>query len=122
MDRIVPGDDFPSAWDAGCSDFLRLLLAQDLASPDVYRHGLESLERESQAVFHREFSGLSAEEQDDLLASVEVGSVVTPWDVSPGLFFKNLVQHTMEGYYGDARNGGSSASEAWRMIGFEVTG
>jgi hypothetical protein len=122
MDRVVPADADLGAWDAGCGEFLTHLLDEGLADREFYRKGLDSLDAEAQAAFHEGFARLSSEEQDDLLSWVEVGSVSVPWPVSPGLFFRTLVKNTMEGYYGNRRNGGNREPESWKMIGFEVTG
>jgi gluconate 2-dehydrogenase gamma chain len=122
MDRVVPADTDQGAWEAGCGDFLIRLLEDDLADRDLYRKGLDSLDNEANQVFHTSFDRLTSEEQDDLLTSVEVGSVSTRWAVLPGLFFRTLVKNTMEGYYGSPGNGGNREALAWKMIGFEVTG
>jgi hypothetical protein len=122
MDRVIPVDDFPGAWDAGCGDFVTRLLEEDLADPNLYRQGLDALDAESQAHFLTDFADLAPEEQDELLAGVEVGSVGATWPVLPGLFFRTLVQHVMEGYYGNPQNGGNRDEASWQMIGFEVSG
>jgi hypothetical protein len=42
--------------------------------------------------------------------------------VEPALFFRRLVEHSMEGFYGDPGNGGNKNGAAWDMIGFRVRG
>ena len=122
MDRIVPADEHAGAWDAGCGEFLNQLLEQGLADAALYRGGLDGLESEAQRASKTSFSALSPELQDDLLAAVEAGSIQTAWAVSPGAFFRTLVRNTMEGYYGNAANGGLREAETWKAIGFEVKG
>ena len=89
---------------------------------DSYRTCLEALDAEAQARTHRPFAALDPHAQDALLAAVEKGQTVTSWPVDPALFFRILVDHAMEGYYGDPANGGNRDGIAWRMIGFEVRG
>ncbi len=122
MDRVVPADTDQGAWEAGCGDFLIRLLEDDLVDRELYRSGLDSLDKEANELYQNSFDKLTSDEQDDLLTSVEVGSVFTRWSVFPGLFFRTLVKNTMEGYYGSSRNGGNRDGLAWQMIGFEVTG
>jgi gluconate 2-dehydrogenase gamma chain len=52
---------------------------------------------------------LRSEQQDQILAHLEEKR-------SP--FFALLVEHTMQGFYGDPRHGGNRDRVGWRMIGF----
>ena len=122
MDRIIPADGYVGAWDAGCGEFVDQLLQQGLVEVTIYQQGLDGLENEAQQAYHQAFTVLSPEEKDELLSSVEAGSVQTAWAFSPSLFFRTLVRNTMEGYYGDAANGGLRQAATWKAIGFEVTG
>ena len=45
---------------------------------------------------------------------------MSSWPVDPAEFFRNVIEHVMEGYYSDPGNGGNRDSIAWRMIGFEA--
>ena len=50
MNRIIPQDDFPDAWEAGVGNYLARQFKRDLGSQvENYRLGLETLEAESQA-------------------------------------------------------------------------
>ena len=123
VDRIIPPDEFPGGWDAGVGVYLERQLQHDLRPQlDTYRAGLDALEAEALAVAGLNFAALDPPAQDALLARVEAGDVRTVWPVAPALFFSMLVDHAMEGYYGDPGNGGNRDAIAWRMIGFEVRG
>jgi hypothetical protein len=119
MDRVIPPDDYPGAWEAGAGDYLLGQFDRDLAGMvETYRAGLDALDVAAQAAGGAGFPELDTATQDALLARIEAG------EVSPELarFFALLVEHTMEGYYSDPGNGGNRDAVAWRMIGFEVRG
>jgi hypothetical protein len=119
IDRIIPPDDYPSGWEAGVGDYLARQLAGDLASVlDTYQSGLDQLDIAAQATAGADFADLTPDAQDALLTAIEAGAQGD--DLAR--FFRLLVAHTMEGYYGDPGNGGNRDQVAWRMIGFEVRG
>jgi gluconate 2-dehydrogenase gamma chain len=121
MNRIIPPDDFPGAWEAGAGDYVLRLLAGDLPQfMIVYQQGLDALDAEAQAVHQTSFAALNPVTQDMLLSYIERGQVQTIWPLDPAEFFRLLVDHTMEGYYSDPGNGGNHDGAAWGMIGFEV--
>ena len=120
MNRIIPQDDFPDAWEAGVGNYLARQFERDLRSQvDTYHLGLEALEAESQAFAGRGFSDLDASAQDLILSRLEAGQATSSWPVNPAEFFHMVIEHVMEGYYSDPGNGGNRDSIAWRMIGFE---
>lgn len=123
LDRLIPPDEFPGAWEAGVGDYLFGQFAGDLQNvlPD-YRAGLDSLDREAFANHAVGFVELDADTQGILLSSVERGEVAAEWSVEPRRFFRQVVQHAHEGYYGDPGNGGNRFGVGWQMIGFTVRG
>jgi gluconate 2-dehydrogenase gamma chain len=123
MNRIIPPDEYPGAWDAGAGDYLFGLLKRDLPQLVVtYGQGLDALDEEAKAVYNAGFAALDAAVQDALLSQIERGAVKIIWPIDPAAFFRMLVDHTIEGYYSDPGNGGNRDQAAWRMIGFEVRG
>jgi hypothetical protein len=119
LDRIIPPDDFPGAWEAGVGEYLRRQFSGALA-PLVgeYEAGLDVLDSAARTASGRDFAALTEGEQDALLAAIETGAH------GPALaaFFATLVTHAIEGYYSDPGNGGNRDGVAWTMIGFEVRG
>ena len=123
VDRIIPADQFPSVWEAGVGDYLLRQLQTELQPRLLaYRAGLDALDREAQIVAGRHFADLDAAMQDEILVWIEAGEVAATWPVKPVIWFRMLVEHAMEGYYGDPGNGGNRDAVSWRMIGFEVRG
>jgi len=120
VNRIIPADDYPSAWDAGVDDYLEQQFEKDLLPFFAdYCAGLASLEAESLARFDRSFGSLADDQQDEILAHVELGNVLTAWAVSPRVFFKLLADTTAQGYYSEPEQGGNRNQVSWAMIGFE---
>ena len=119
MNRIIPPDDFPDAWEAGVGEYLARQFEGDLgAQVETYRFGLEALEAEAQAVVGKGFTALDPSVQDTILEWLEAGQAQTAWPVEPTHFFHMVIEHVMEGYYSDPGNGGNRDAIAWRMIGF----
>lgn len=120
VDRIIPPDDYPGAWQAGVSDYLARQFAGDLAPVlDVYRAGLRALDAEASARFGQGFAQLTPAQQDEVLRRVEAGELLTTWQVSPTRFFDLLVNTTAEGFYSDPAQGGNRDNVSWLMTGFE---
>jgi len=120
MNRIIPQDEFPDAWEAGVGNYLARQFARDLRSQvETYHLGLEALEAESQAFARKSFTELDTSAQDVILSRLEAGQVTLSWLVNPAEFFPMVIEHVMEGYYSDPGNGGNRESIAWQMIGFK---
>ena len=120
MNRIIPQDDFPNAWDAGVGNYLSRQFERDLQyQVENYRLGLETLEAESQVYAGKSFTQLDAPTQDMLLSRIETGQITLSWSVNPTEFFHMVIAHVMEGYYSDPGNGGNFHLIAWQMMGFE---
>jgi hypothetical protein len=120
MNRIIPQDDFPDAWEAGVGDYLGRQFERDVRSQvETYHLGLAALEAESQAFAGKGFTELDTSAQDGILSLLEAGQVTLSWPVNPTEFFHMVIEHVMEGYYSDPGNGSNRDSIAWRMIGFE---
>ena len=120
VDRIIPPDDYPGAWQAGAGDYLARQFESDLRPVLAdFCAGLIALEAESVARYQQRFDLLAEEEQDKVLGAIEAGEVLTAWEVSPSLFFNLLVRTTAEGFYSDPEQGGNRNGVSWTMTGFE---
>ena len=120
IDRIIPADDFPGAWDAGAGEYILRLLTGELQLSQIVESGLKGLESEALHCFARSFISLSPGEQDEVLTRISTGDVRTTWNTSPRQFFDTLLNLTNEGYYSDPGSGGNRNEIGWRMIGYET--
>lgn len=83
---------------------------------DMYRQGLARFD----AVVAAEgaaFDQLAPDRQDEVLKRWEAGRL----DLSPvpgALFFRQVLENTVEGFFADPVYGGNKGMAAWRMIGF----
>lgn len=109
--RIIPADQEPGALEAGVVHYIEnALQGYESETAPLYLDGIEELDRLAREKFACEtFVSLSAEEQDRVLALLEERQ-------SP--FFSLLIEHTMEGFYGDPRHGGNRDRVGWKVIGF----
>ncbi len=120
VDRIIPADDYPGAWDAGVGNYLEQQFEKDLLPFFAdYCAGLASLEAESTARFSLSFNAISDAQKDEILRHVELDEVVTEWTVPPRAFLKLLAETTAEGFYSEPEQGGNRNRVSWAMIGFE---
>ncbi len=112
--RIVPADDYPDAWDAGAGEFFRQLFAREPRFLPAYRAGLERLDALSLQQAGTSFAVCDPEAQDALLGQFETQEATA-------VFFRLLVEQTLESYYADPSNGGNLNAVGWDMIGYKVT-
>lgn len=92
---------------------------QSILTPqDLYRRGLESLDRYCQAQHGAAFTELTEEQQDSVveaLANNEADGFEAP---SGQAFFAMLRNHTIEGMFSDPLYGGNRNMAGWRLIGY----
>jgi len=120
VDRIIPPDDFPGAWDAGVGDYLARQFAGDLAPQlELYCAGLDAIEAESLTRFQSSFASLPVSEQDAMLAQIQAGEIVTSSATTLARFFELLINTTAEGYYSEPEQGGNRNAISWVMTGFD---
>lgn len=123
LDRMIPPDDYPGAWEAGVGDYLARQWQGDLRETvPLYEAGLDALNSEALAQKNAPFASLDAATQDALLHALEGGAAQTAWTaIAPQPFITMLANHAAEGYYSDPGNGGNREARSWDMVGFKVT-
>ena len=110
-DQIIPGDEFPSASQAGAVNYIDRQLARHYARyQKTYREGLDAADAMSRKRFGAVFAEASADQQRQIAVSLEKESRT---------FFELVREHTMEGYYGSPRHGGNRDAVSWRMLGLD---
>lgn len=118
-EQLIPRDDTPGATDAGVIRYIDRQLAGKLARHQMpYRRGLASFHRACVAEFGAPFSQLTAEKKVAALRAIETGrSAKEHWDdPRPQAFFKLVLAHTMQGFYGPARHGGNRDHVSYQML------
>lgn len=123
LNRLIPADDYPGAWEAGVGDYIAGQLQGDsqhlLTS---YRLGLNAVDAEAVLTYGQHFAELYPARQDALLANLERGITGTLWLTPAAGFMNALIQHAAEGYYADPAQGGNRGARSWAMMGFDQAG
>jgi len=118
-DQIIPPDQDPGASWAGVVNYIdRQLCGPYENLQSIYRRGLAGVDQGSRTLFGRLFADLDSNEQIDLLHRLEDGKAPgTIWkQISSVEFFGYLLDHTMQGFYGDPRHGGNREGVSWKML------
>jgi len=118
--QIVPADQDPGAKEAGVVNFIDRQLCRYLRRyQKAYREGLAGVDETSLALANRRFADLAEEKQLAVLAALEQNEA--PGEIwkrrSARDFFSLVVNHTMQGFYGDPRHGGNREGVSWKMLG-----
>jgi gluconate 2-dehydrogenase gamma chain len=119
-DQIIPPDQDPGASWAGVINFIdRQLCGPYKNLQATYRRGLAGVDQSSRALYSKVFADLTSEQQIDVLRRLEDGKAPGAiWkQASSPEFFGYLVDHTMQGFYGDPRHGGNRDGVSWKMLG-----
>src|SRR5262245_19562059 len=92
INRLIPGDDFPSGWEAGVGDYRARQWQGELREQlSSIKTGLDWLDAEAKARYEgKAFASLAAEQQDILLQDIEKGELHTLWGVPPAQFLARL--------------------------------
>ena len=119
VDQIIPPDQDEGAVWAGVVNYIDRQLCgpfQNLQSS--YHRGLASVDQTSNLMYGRLFADLQSHQQIELLQRLEQGTAPGPgWKQQPSLeFFAMVVDHTMQGFYGDPRHGGNREGVSWKML------
>jgi choline dehydrogenase-like flavoprotein len=102
IDRILPGDEFPSAGGFGADSYIVQMLDGDAkAGAELVRYGLMELDRQG-------FLKAGTAARDELVKGVQGEA-----------WFLRLVELTAEGTYADPGNGGNRAAASWKMLGYD---
>ncbi|RNF39161.1 gluconate 2-dehydrogenase subunit 3 family protein [Planococcus salinus] len=84
---------------------------------EMFRQGLEIMQREAQSRFDANFVDLEGEQMDEILTAFQENEIEMK-GVSSLFFFRLLRQATLNGAYADPIYGGNQNMEGWRMKNF----
>ena len=117
--RLIPTDaNGPGATEAHAAHYIDRALGGALsASRQAYTSGLAALDRYARASRGKAFTDSSAAEQDALLTEVEAGTA-TGFTGSSAAFFSLVLNHTLQGTFGDPYYGGNAGFVGWDLIGY----
>lgn len=109
--QIIPEDQDAGATTAGVVRFLDKQLS-GFYKPlqKTYRAGIAEIDRKSIELGGKKFADLPAGSRLKLLQRIEKDPGLKP-------FFSLLIEHSMQGFYGDPRHGGNRDRVSWKMLG-----
>jgi gluconate 2-dehydrogenase gamma chain len=88
-----------------------------LTPREFFRAGIESTNQWTQKTYGKDFDRLSEAERVEAMTALEAGKPEFTGFKS-SMFFDQLLQLTMEGFFADPIYGGNRDKVAWKMIGF----
>lgn len=118
-DQIIPPDQDPGASWAGVVNYIdRQLCGPYKELQSKYRLGLAGIDHSGRAAHGKLFADLESAQQIELLQQLETGKAQgSIWkQISSSEFFSMVVDHTMQGFYGDPRHGGNREGVSWKML------
>ena len=123
FERFFPNDaNGPGAREIGAHQYLDRALAGAYADQlNVYRDGLEALNRISNELHAHDFADCSETQQDALLTSMQAGTLEDFVRPSQTEFFALLLQHLREGLFSDPAYGGNRDKLGWKFLRFPGT-
>lgn len=109
--RIIPSDETPGAREARVIRFIdRALVTFERGSQAAYTEGLKELEAQTRQRFPgaSRFSGLTAEQQIQVLTAMEKGP-----------FFNLVRTHTITAFFASPVHGGNQGKVGWKLVGWD---
>ncbi|MEW6439922.1 MAG: gluconate 2-dehydrogenase subunit 3 family protein [bacterium] len=113
VDRLLPG-----AVEAGVPEYLDYWLVQKpfRSIRGYFAEGARHLDGMARQRYGKPFAGCSDGEQDAILAELAVGRYRAA-KFNGAVFFQQLMELTLEGFFSDPRYGGNRNRAGWELIG-----
>lgn len=118
-EQFIPEDKDPGATYANVVNFIdKQLVGPYTRFQEEYRSGLACFVESSKAVHNKPFSGLEWAQQTQFLEQMEKGKLPNEhWgDIDQSTFFRKLLDHSMQGFYGSPRHGGNRDYVSYKMM------
>jgi gluconate 2-dehydrogenase gamma chain len=96
---IIPGDDTPGAREAGVSEFIDFMVANDPAMQMPFRFGLAWIESRARFLFDKRFRELNSQQQTAMLEQLAYRDRYQSGDEDGRAFFGLMRDMTVKGYY-----------------------
>jgi hypothetical protein len=96
---IIPKDESPAAREAGVSEFIDFMAANNPKIQQPFRDGLRWLNEQARKTNGNDFAHLSAEQQDMLLRTLAYSKHYLPGQGAGQEFFILMRRYTVMGYY-----------------------
>lgn len=117
---LIPADDMPGASQAEVVRYIDLQLTRRFKKlQEPYQRAAEAINSDASRAHGKPFAGLTLNQQTTLLQKIEKGQGdKSIWGKDGGkAAFEMVLNHTMQGYFGNPRHGGNRDYASWRLIG-----
>jgi gluconate 2-dehydrogenase gamma chain len=118
-EQIIPADKDPGATDANVINFIdKQLVGPYTRFQEMYRKGIPAIENSAQNLFQKAFHELDFAVQTEFMIKMEKGELpeVLWKETNQTGFFKLMLDHTMQGFYGSPRHGGNVNYVSYKMM------
>lgn len=122
-EQIIPADSYGGgATEAGVIHYIdRQLVAVFDYDQVIYQQGVKALQQSCLELHNKPFEKLGSGLQLQILENLEGGELQGEhWgDLDPLRFFRLVISHTMQGFYGSPKHGGNKNYMSYKMMGFD---
>jgi len=118
-EQIIPADKDPGATDANVINFIdKQLVGPYTRFQEMYRKGIPAIENSAQKMFQKAFYDLDFTVQTEFMIKMEKGELPEEFwqETSQTNFFRLMLDHTMQGFYGSPRHGGNVNYVSYKMM------
>jgi gluconate 2-dehydrogenase gamma chain len=98
-EMILPSDGSPGAREAGVGEFIDFMVFSDPGIQYRFRYGLTWLNTRSEELYGKTFSGVTADEQSNILQHLAYNDHYRPGEDEGRKFFKLIREYTIMGFY-----------------------
>jgi gluconate 2-dehydrogenase gamma chain len=122
-EQFIPADQDPGAQEACVVNFIDTQLVKHyIRFQQTYRSGLQAFQNTCEALTKQKFEKLNSAEQIAFLEKMERNDVPKDHWITqqPASFFRLMLNHCMQGFYGDPRHGGNCNHVSYAMIDLRV--
>jgi gluconate 2-dehydrogenase gamma chain len=121
--RLIPADaNGPSGVDAGAAAYIETALGGGLAGglsavAPLYTANLPAVDAYANSKFGAGFAALAPDQQDAVISDIQAGKA-TGFVPSSDVFFRALMEHTIQGMFCDPVYGGNKNFAGWDLLGY----
>lgn len=118
-EQIVPRDEFPGATDVGVINYIENWISIYYPErAEFYKRGIAALQSHCSAKYSKPFQQLDFDTQESILKDMERGRLdKSHWiEISQTEFFGEILDRSMQGFYGNPRHGGNKDFASYAMM------
>ena len=118
-EQIIPRDQDGGATDAKIINFIdKQLVGPYTRFQEMYRKGIPAIQSSSLKIHQIPFYELDFDTQTDFMIKMEKGELPEEFwkETNQSSFFRLILDHTMQGFYGSPRHGGNKNYVSYKMM------